>query len=309
MALLLPEADGVADYAAQALPEADVLRYGESGRAKLDAVTFYCLPYMGDGASVALIGELAGLRVVQSLSSGVDDVIAAVPPQATLCNGHGLGHEEGTADLAVTLILASMRQIPQFAAQQARREWAHVRTESLDGKRMLLVGYGPIGAAIHARVLPFGAVVTCVSRTPRDGVFGLAELPALAAASDILVACIALHPATRGLISKQVLASLPNGALVVNVARGPVVDGPALTSELVAGRLRAALDVTDQEPLPASRPEWTLPNVLITPHIGGDTGIFARRAPEFVADQAARHLAGRPLRNIVRQPAAGNAPA
>jgi len=309
MALLLPEADGVADYTARVLPEAEVLRYGDSGRAKLDAVTFYCLPYMGDGASIALIGKLAGLRVVQSLSSGVDDVIGALPPQATLCNGHGLGHEEGTADLAVTLILASMRQIPRFAAQQARREWSHVRTESLDGKRILLVGYGAIGAAIHARVLPFGAVVTCVSRTARDGVFGLAELPALAASADILVACIALHPATRGVVSKQVLASLPNGALVVNVARGPVVEGPALTSELVAGRLRAALDVTDQEPLPADRPEWTLPNVLITPHIGGDTGTFARRAPEFVADQAARHLAGRPLRNIVRQPAAGGAPA
>jgi len=309
MALLLPEADGVADYTARALPEAEVLRYGDTGRVKLDAVTFYCLPYMGDGASVALIGELAGLRVVQSLSSGVDDVIGAVPPQATLCNGRGLGHEEGTADLAVTLILTSMRQIPQFAAQQERREWSHVRTESLDGKRILLVGYGSIGAAIHARVLPFGALVTCTSRTARDGVFGLDELPALAASADILVACIALHPATRGVVSKQVLASLPNGALVVNVARGPVVDGPALTSELVAGRLRAALDVTDQEPLPADRPEWTLPNVLITPHIGGDTGTFARRAPEFVAEQAARHLAGRPLRNVVRQPAAGGAPA
>jgi len=309
MALLLPEADGIADYAAQALPGADVLRHGDSDRSRLDAVTFYCLPYMGDEASVALIGELSGLRVVQSLSSGVDDVIGAVPPQATLCNGHGLGHEEGTADLAVTLILASMRQIPQFAAQQARREWSHVRTESLDGKRVLLVGYGAIGAAIRGRLLPFGAVVTCVSRTPRDGVSGLAELPGLAAAADIIVACIALHPATWGVISKRVLASLPDGALVVNVARGPVVDGPALTSELVAGRLRAALDVTDQEPLPSDRPEWTLPNVLITPHIGGDTGTFARRAPEFVAEQAARHLAGRPLRNVVRQPAAGGAPA
>src|SRR5215471_15272652 len=270
MALLLPEADGIADHAAIALPESDVFRYGEARRDRLNAVTFYCLPYMGDAASVALIGELPGVRVVQSLSSGVDDVLGAVPPQATLCNGHGLGHEEGTADLAVTLMLASLRQLPRFAARQAGREWSHVRTESLDGKRVLLVGYGAIGAAIHARVLPFGAVVTCVSRTPRDGVSGLAELPALAAVADIIVACIALHPATRGVISKQVLASLPDGALVVNVARGPVVDGPALTSELVAGRLRAALDVTDQEPLPADRPEWTLPNLMITPHIGGD---------------------------------------
>src|SRR5260370_22825741 len=140
MTLLLPEADGIADHVALALPDAGVLRYGQAGRSPLDAVTFYCLPYMGDAASVALIGELPRLRVVQSLSSGVDDVLGAVPPQVTLCNGHGLGHEEGTADLAVTLILASLRQIPWLAGRQARREWSHVRTESLDGKRILLVG-------------------------------------------------------------------------------------------------------------------------------------------------------------------------
>ncbi len=300
MSLLLPEADGVADFAARTLPQADVLRYGEARGGRLDEVTFYCLPYMGDAASIALIEELVRLEVVQSLSSGVDDVLGAMPRQAVLCNGRGLGHEEGTADLAVTLILASLRQIPWFAGQQAGRTWSHVRTESLDGKRVLLVGYGAIGAAIQARVLPFGASVSRVSRTPRDDVAGLAELPALAAAADIVVVCIALHPATEGLVSREVLAALPDGALVVNVARGPVVDAAALASELRAGRLRAALDVTDPEPLPAGRPEWGLPNVLITPHIGGDTAAFARRAPGFVADQAARHLAGRPLRNVVR---------
>jgi len=304
MSLLLPEADGVADYAATALPRARVLRYGEALSGRLDEVTFYCLPYMGDAASIKLIDELVRLEVVQSLSSGVDDVLEAVPPHAVLCNGRGLGHEEGTADLAVALILASLRQIPRFAAQQARRTWSHARTESLDGQRILLVGYGAVGAAIHARVLPFGASVSRVSRTPRDGVAGLPELSALAAAADILVVCIALHPATRGLVGREVLAALPNGALVVNVARGPVVDAAALASELAAGRLRAALDVTDPEPPPADGPEWTLPNVLITPHIGGDTAAFARRAPEFVAGQAARHLAGRPLRNVVR-PALG----
>ena len=304
MALLLPEADGIADYVAQRLPQAQVLRYGEAGRGRLDEVTFYCLPYMGDAASIALIGQLPALAVVQSLSSGVDEVLGALPPQATLCNGHGLGHEEGTAELAVALILASMRQIPWFAGQQSNRSWAHLRTDSLDGKRVLLVGYGAIGAAIEQRLVPFGAQVSRVSRTSRPGVSELTELPALAQAADILVVCIALHAATRGLVGQEVLSALPDGALVVNVARGPVVDAAALTGQLSAGRLRAALDVTDPEPLPAGRPEWTLPNVLITPHIGGDTASFARRGPAFVADQAARHLAGRPLENIVR-PASG----
>lgn len=299
MTFLLPEADGIADFAARRLPQAEVLRYGQASQDRLGEVTFYCLPYMGDAASVALIARLPGLRVVQSLSSGVDDVLAALPPHVTLCNGHGLGHEEGTAELALALILASLRQLPRFADQQSRRTWHHVRAESLDGKRVLLVGYGAIGAAIEQRLVPFGAQVSRVSRTVRDGVSGLAELPRLAASADILVACVALHPQTRGLVSREVLAALPDGALVVNVARGPVVDAPALTSELAAGRLRAALDVTDPEPLPQERPEWSLPNVLITPHVGGDTVAFAQRAPAFVVSQLERHLSGRPLENVV----------
>jgi len=300
MTLLLPEADGVADFVARELPGAQVLRYGDAHGKALDDVTFYCLPYMGDAASIALIGSLPGLAVIQSLSSGVDEVLQSVPAGATLCNGHGLGHEEGTAELAVALILASLRQIPAFVADQSRRSWSHVRTESLDGKRVLLVGHGPIGMAIERRLLPFGASVTRVSRTPRPGVSGLAELPALALAADILVVCIALHDSTRGLINAAVLGALPDDALVVNVARGPVIDAGSLAGELASGRLRAALDVTDPEPLPAGQPEWALPNVLITPHIGGDTEVFAARAPGFVADQAARHLAGRPLQNVVR---------
>jgi phosphoglycerate dehydrogenase-like enzyme len=300
MALLLPAADGVADHVQRCLPEAAVLRYGESDHSRLREVSFYCLPYMGDDASIALIRQLPRVQVVQSLSSGVDEALGAVPPQAVLCNGHGLGHEEGTAELAVGLVLASLRQFPAFAAQQARRSWHHLRTDTLAGKRVLLVGYGTIGADVEARLVPFGAQVTRVSRTPRDGVAPLASLPELAATAHIVIICIALSPQTRGIVNGEVLAALPAGALVVNVARGPVVDSPALAAELSTGRLRAALDVTDAEPLPAERPEWLLPNVLITPHIGGDTYEFARRAPEFVADQAARHLAGRPLRNIVK---------
>lgn len=302
MTLLLPEADGVADYVARHLPEAQVLRYGEHDNGALSEVTFYCLPYMGDAASIELIARLPGLAVIQSLSSGVDEVLAAIPAQATLCNGHGLGHEEGTAELALALILASMRQIPGFALRQAEREWSHVRTDSLEGKRVLLVGHGPIGEAIERRLAPFGVTVSRVSRTPREGVSGLDDLAEQASSADILVVCIALHPATRGLVSEEVLAALPDGALVVNVARGPIVAAGALTSELTAGRLRAALDVTDPEPLPADRPEWRLPNVLVTPHIGGDTTAFAHRASAFVADQAARHLAGEPLLNVVRAP-------
>jgi len=300
MTFLLPSADGVADEVAKRLPQATILRYEDGGRSGLGEVQFYCLPYMGDGDSVALIAQLPRLRVVQSLSSGVDNVLGSVPGPVTLCNGSGLHHEEGTAELAVTLILASLRRIPTFALDQSRRSWHHLRTDSLEGKTALLVGHGGIGQGIERRLLPFGAQVIRVSRTAREGVAPLPELPRLAAQADILVACIALAPETQGVISAEVLAALPDGALVVNVGRGPLVDAAALASQLASGRLQAALDVTDIEPLPVGRPEWAMPNVLITPHIGGDTFAFARRAPGFVADQAERHLAGRPLANIVK---------
>jgi phosphoglycerate dehydrogenase-like enzyme len=300
MTFLLPSADGVADEVAKRVPQATILRYEDSDPGGLGDVEFYCLPYMGDEASVALIAQLPRLRVVQSLSSGVDNVLGSVPGPVALCNGSGLHHEEGTAELAVTLILASLRQIPTFVLHQSRRSWHHLRTDSLEGKTALLVGYGGIGEGIERRLRPFGAQVIPCSRTAREGVAPLSDLTRLAAQADILIACIALAPETHGLISAEVLAALPAGALVVNVGRGPLVDAAALASQLADGRLRAALDVTDIEPLPAGRPEWAMPNVLITPHIGGDTFAFAQRAAGFVADQAERHLAGRPLANIVK---------
>jgi phosphoglycerate dehydrogenase-like enzyme len=300
MTILLPAADGVADLAAERVPQATILRYEDTPPDRLGDVTFYCLPYMGAARATELMASMPRLQVVQSLSSGVDDVLDALPPQAVLCNGRGLGHEEGTAELAALLILASLRQLPDSVRQQQQRSWRHVRAESLDGKRILLVGHGAIGAAVEARLRPFGAQFSRVSRTAKDGVAPLSQLGELAAAADIMVVCIALAPQTRGLVDAGVLAALPDGALVVNVARGPVVDAPALTRELETGRLRAALDVTDPEPLPPDRPEWALPNVLITPHVGGDTTTFAQHAARFVADQVARHLAGQPLRNVVR---------
>ncbi|HKB29306.1 MAG TPA: NAD(P)-dependent oxidoreductase, partial [Streptosporangiaceae bacterium] len=269
MTLLLPNADGVADHVQRCLPGVPIIRYEDVDGANLDDVSFYCLPYMGDGASIALIARLPRLRVLQSLSSGVDDVLPAVPPGVILCNGRGLHHEEGTAELAVALILAGVRQLPMFVRQQAGAQWRHVRTESIEGKRVLLVGYGAIGAAIEQRLSPFGTSVVRVSRSARPGVAPFSQLADLAAAADIMVVCVALSESTRGLADARVLAALPAGALVVNVARGAIIDAPALTAELESGRLRAALDVTDPEPLPAQRPEWALPNVLITPHIGG----------------------------------------
>lgn len=303
MTVLLPTADGVADAAAERLPGVPILRYGDVSAEELEDVSFYCLPYMGDASSVELVRRLPRLRVVQSLSSGVDDVLGVIPAGVTLCNGRGLHHEESTAELAVALMLASSRRLPLFVEQQRQRVWEHVRTDSLADKRVVLVGYGAIGRAIEQRLDPFGVRVARVSRTEREGVAALSGLPQLAASADILTVCIALTDETRGLVDAHVLASLPDGALVVNVARGPVVDSAALRNELKTGRLRAALDVTDPEPLPPDRPEWRMNHVLLTPHIGGDTFEFARRAAGFVADQVWRHLNNVPLANVVTGPA------
>ena len=298
MTFLLPSADGVADEVARRLPQATIVRYEEDGY-RPDEVDFYCLPYLGDGSSIAMIAQLPRLRVLQSLSSGVDNVLGSVPDQVTFCNGVGLHHEEGTAELAVSLILASLKQLPVFALNQSRRHWHHLRTDSLDGKRVLLVGHGHIGQMIERRLAPFGVRITRVSRTARDGVAPLSQLSRLAAEADILIVCIALTPDPSGLIGAEVLAALPAGALVVNVARGAIVDAGALAGHLADGRLRAALDVTAPEPLPAGHPLWSSPGLLLTPHVGGAITGARDRAYAVVRDQLARYAAGEPLRNVI----------
>lgn len=300
--MLLPTHDGLADLVEARLAEATVRRYAVDAESSFSEVTFFCLPYLGAAVALELLPRLPRLRVVQSLSSGVDDVLAALPAGVTLCNGRGLHHEESTAELAVALILASLRQLPNFVLRQQQAVWEHSRTDTLDGKRVLLVGRGVIAREIEQRLLPFGAQVRKVSRTAGNGVEPLSRLRNVAGETDVLVVCIALTDETRGLVDARVLAALPDGALVVNVARGPVIDAVALQPELTSGRLAAALDVSDPEPLPAVRLEWSLPNVLVTPHIGGDTIEFARRTGPFLIDQVRRHLGGVELRNVVIDP-------
>jgi phosphoglycerate dehydrogenase-like enzyme len=297
--VLLPAHDGLAQFVAAALPAVDVVAFDAPADADAVDASFYCLPYLGSDAARALMSALPSLAVVQSLSIGVDDVLAALPAGVVLCNGRGLHHEESTAELAVLLMLASLRGLPRLVRSQDRREWRHERGESLDGRRVLLVGHGAIGQAVEVRLRPFGAVVTKDARTARGDVAGVGELPSLARAADVLVVCLPLSPETRGLVGADVLGALPDGALVVNVGRGPTIDAACLRAELATGRLRAALDVTDPEPLPADAAEWALPNVLVTPHVGGDTTAFVDRARGFLVDQVRRHVSGEPLRNVV----------
>lgn len=207
-------------------------------------------------------------------------------------------HDAGTAEWVVTAILAQLRGFPELARAQARREWAYDRvapTDELTGRRVLIVGAGSIGAAVRARLAPFDVTFTLVARTarPDEEVHAVTELPRLLPEADVVVLLVPLTDATRGLVDAAFLAAMPDGALLVNAARGPVADTPALVAELTSGRLRAALDVTDPEPLPADHPLWELPNVLLTPHVGGSVRGLLPRAYRLVGSRCGGSSRGR----------------
>lgn len=265
---------------------------------ELGEVGFYVPPYMGRLETLHVMSEMPALEVVQLLTIGYDAALPLRPPGVTMCNAVGV-HEASTAELAVGLILASLRGIDEFARAMPEGRWHHVRLPTLADRRVLVIGAGGVGRAIVDRLRPFEVEVTVVARRPRDGVLPVSELGRLLPQSDVVVVAVPLSPDTERLVDDEFLASMPDGALLVNVARGLVVDTDALLREVSAGRLRAALDVTDPEPLPADHPLWRAPGVLISPHVGGDASAFLPRARALVAEQLARWRSAEPLRNIV----------
>ena len=271
--------------------------------SQLAGVEFFCLPYMRHQAAVALLPRLPALRTVQTLTAGMDDVLPHLPPGVTACNARGL-HDASTAELAVALILASLRGIPGFVRNQEHGVWDQSFQPALADRTVLIIGYGSIGTALEQRLIPFECRVERVARKPRDAehgpVRGLSELPVLLPEADVVVLLTPLTAETRHLADAEFLARMKRDALLVNVARGAVVDTGALLAELVSGRLRAALDVTDPEPLPSGHPLWRAPNVLITPHVGGPSSAFLPRALRLLRAQLLRAHAGEPLAGVVR---------
>jgi phosphoglycerate dehydrogenase-like enzyme len=196
-------------------------------------------------------------------------------------------------------MLAHLRHLPSFVMAQARGEWTYHRTDELAGKQVLIIGAGAIGTAVAARLRPFEVSIQIVATTARTGVHAIAELPKLLPHADVVVLAVPLTRATRGMVDAEFLAAMRDGALLVNAARGPVVVTDALTAEVRTGRLAAALDVTDPEPLPDEHPLWTQPNVLLTPHVAGTVTGTMRRAYGLVGAQLRRIAAGQPLENVV----------
>lgn len=216
------------------------------------------------------VATMPKLRFAQSMYAGVEWIEPAIPEHVMLSNT-GTANAKPVAEWVVATLLSHLRELPRFTADQHELRWATRLTDTLAFKRVSILGYGPIGRALEAMLLPFGSAVTVFARTARDHVQPIGSLARFLPDTDILVVLTPLTDATRGLVGSDVLAALPDGAIVVNAARGPVVDSDALLAELTDGRLRAILDVTDPEPLPAGHPLWAAPNCTITPHVAGAT--------------------------------------
>jgi phosphoglycerate dehydrogenase-like enzyme len=283
----------------------------------LDVEFWIAPPFMKHAAQAW--PRLRGVRVVQSTLAGVDALRRLVPAGVILCDARGV-HTIPTAEWAVTAILASYKYLPFYDDLRRNAAWSRrweaedryrtlhatdkrfyppVLLEELHGKRVLIVGYGDIGAAIEARLAAFGVEILRVARSARPGVAPIARLPELLPQADAIVLVVPMTAETAGLIGAREIALMKQGALLVNVARGPVADTGALLAALQSGRIRAALDVTDPEPLPDGHPLWSAPNLLLTPHVAGSTDMFMDRAMRLAAKQVGRYLRGEPLENVV----------
>lgn len=242
-----------------------------------------------------------GVTVVQSQALGFDGVADALPPGIAYCNAVGV-HEGPTAELAVGLILSAQRGLDLSARAQPAGEWKRAWHPGLLGCSVLIIGVGGVGGAIAERLAPFGVSITRVARTGRSDERGeihpTSALPDLLPDADIVVIGVPLTEETTRLVDAQFLDRMKHGALLTNVSRGAIVDTDALTEHVRTGAVRAALDVVDPEPLPSDHPLWTLPGVVITPHIGGNVSSMPSRVDPIVREQISRLQSGRPPLNL-----------
>jgi phosphoglycerate dehydrogenase-like enzyme len=269
-----------------------------------------------------IVPHLRGVKLVLSLMAGTEWIPAAVGPHVTICNARG-AHNISTAEWTVSATLAMLKHFPLFLDVQRSGEWKRrfeatteyervsgdvrqhyppVMLEELTGKTVLLVGYGSIGKEIERMLEPFRVELIRVARMARENpkVHAVSELDALIPRAQVIVLILPSTPESYRLIDARQFALMQQGTLLVNAARGPVVNTDALVESLQSGRIRAALDVTDPEPLPDGHALWSCPNLLITPHVGGSSPEFARRALKVAADELRRYMAGEPLLNVVQ---------
>jgi len=264
----------------------------------LTGATFFVPVYMGPAANLALMSQMPNLKACQLLTAGFDNALAHLPPGVALCNAAGV-HDASTAELTLGLIIANLRGLDDAARDMTEGLWRHRRLPALADKVVLVIGAGGVANAIRRRLEPFEVEIIMMGRTAREGVRGIAELDTILPTADVVILALPLDATTTGMVDARFLAHMKDGALLVNVARGKVVQSDALLAELNTGRLRASLDVTDPEPLPQDHPLWRAPGLLISPHVGGNSSAFLPRARRLVAEQLARLADGRELVNRV----------
>jgi phosphoglycerate dehydrogenase-like enzyme len=300
--VFLPFSADVLDLPSQVASSFDI-EYADATEhwpAAADSCEFYVPSYRFDPRVVEVMGSMPKLRIVQTLTAGVDHLMPYLPDGVTVCNAAGV-HDAATSELVVGLMIGAQRRLADLVRAQDRGEWDQQMAGAVADRKVLVIGAGNIGQAIRRRLDGFECDVTLVGRSARDGIRALNELPDLLPAADVVVLIVPITDETRGMVDARFLRAMKDGALLVNVARGPVVVTDDLLAEVSSGRLRAALDVTDPEPLPADHPLWHAPGVVITPHVGGASDALWPRAYRLVAEQLRRTAADEPLLNQVSE--------
>lgn len=264
----------------------------------LSEVTFFVQPYMTGTETLEPVKAMPKLEILQVPNAGYEAAVPYVREGMTLCNAQGV-HNASTAELAVGMAIAMRRGFPHFLKKQEIGEWSHERMGSLNDSRIGIIGAGSIGQTLVSYLKPYEVEITTFSRSGSNGSHLMGELDELLPTFDIIFLILPLNPESEHLINARRLALMKDGAVLVNVARGRVVDTDALVAELSTGRISAALDVTDPEPLPQNHPLWKLENVLITPHVGGDSQAFEKRGKRFIESQLQRLADGLEPLNII----------
>lgn len=266
--------------------------------AKLKQVSVYIPKYMGGAKSLSYISEMPNLKVVQVLTAGYDDVLPLIPSGVKLANARGL-HDLSTAELTLTLALASKSKISDLISAQQNQSWLRdVRPSIIDAK-IAIIGFGSVGQEIARVFRPFTENIIGYTRSGSNGTQKISNLDSELNQYDIVILITPLTEETRGLFDLNKLKLMKPGSLLINMARGPVVVTDDLIEALKSGWISAAVDVTDPEPLPKDHPLWNAPNLLISPHVGGNSTAFPGRAKKMIASQLNRLALGEPITNVV----------
>jgi len=261
-------------------------------------VTFYAPPYMSGLDGLEPSRRMPKLQYLQMPNAGYDETHPFRRDGLAICNARGV-HDLSTAELALALTLSSLRGLDDFILAKQAGKWLTGTRASLAYKRVALVGFGSIGQTIARMLEPFAVDLVAFTRSGADGTKTMQDFDQLLPTFDVVILIIPANPDSIGLMSKQRLAKMKDGALLVNVARGVIVDTDALVEELAKGRIRAALDVTDPEPLTSDHPLWRQPGLIISPHVGGNSSAFPRGMRNLLQLQFEKLVKGEEPINVV----------